>query len=75
MYILYFFSQSCKAGTFSTTGSVSCLKCPAGYNCTLNGTLTQCEAGTFSTLGDSSCTLCPDNMICESIFATPQVSR
>lgn len=58
---------------FSSAGSSSCTQCPAGFSCTVNGTLAACTLGLYSPLGDSSCTICPSNHICPPGSPSPQV--
>jgi len=44
----------CAAGFYSTAGSVSCLSCPANYQC-LYGVKIPCPSGTFNSGGTNTC--------------------
>ena len=45
----------------STSGSTSCLTCPAGNDC-VNNTVSKCAVGHYSVAGSSACTECGAGM-------------
>ena len=65
----------CPYGTVSlTSGSSTCVPCPAGYACPNATTVVECGAKTYSLNGSTNCTACPEDQICPSVFEPPQVS-